>query len=127
MLEQTQGNTFISLLKESEESDKEICSVRSEGPEHVNSVPVELGCVTNLEAPRNCTAEFLWRLPDVAMVKYQLHLQPLFPSLEMWDGAGLTIPAALVTQEFTGVSGALHQEQWAEPNRCFLLFHNAGW
>lgn len=51
MLEETQGNTFISLLKESEESDKETCRVRSEGPEHGNSVPIELGCVTNLEGP----------------------------------------------------------------------------
>lgn len=51
MPEETQGNTFISLLMESEESDKEICRVRSEGPEHGNSVPTELGCVTNLEAP----------------------------------------------------------------------------
>ena len=37
------------------------------------------------------------------------------------------VPAALVTQEFTGVSGALRQERWAEPNRCFLLSHNVGW
>lgn len=159
MLEETQGNTFISLLKESEESDKEICRVRSEGPEHGNSVPIELGCVTNLEAPAtallNYYGGFLMQHGQLSTSSLAFtalsgevgrgwvnNSKLLSLACSSWwpvpsrSPAGATrshlirirdVPAALVTQEFTGVSGALCQQQWAESNRCFLLSRNAGW